>query len=830
MTYSFKTVAILFFTFFISNKTKAQSGDFKTYQKDQHELTFESNTGVTLRFQFYANDIVRIQWVKKDESFFADDHYEMVENHDLSVTYEIEEKDNLFLINTGSKKKIQIELQKSPMKFKIFDTTTNQVLLSEKNGISWSENKIISNFESDTTEHFCGMGYQSFGRVASIDLKGKQVSCNYGDGLVDWGAPQGVLTVPFYLSNKGYGVFLNSTFQHNFNFGKNNTYEFTIDTKGFHGQMDYYFIFGPEFKSILDKYTQLTGRPRLPQQSIFGLQLSDKGDPKHNGVEWWKNKITAHRNAGFPLDHLVNDNRWRAGSGAWSDSWFEWDPTRTPDPKAFATWCKENNVTVTLDFNRNNAALCEGWKPEFNIPNAEKYIEPELFGNSAPDYSNPATREWIWKLFWKKTFDPKLKYPGDGLWIDETDDLWELNDSIICANGRSWAENENYYPFLISKAIVQEGWDNKNNTTTPGIGESKRPYVWVRSMSAGAQRYATHWIGDIKSDWDWMKSTIRSLQTSGLAGFPYFNHDAGGFRPPGPDDSFYVQWAMAFGSFTPIWRPHGMGENKRWPLDRSKISQDAAHKYGKIRYEMMPYIYTYAHNAYKTGVPMARAMVIDYQNTPEAWKYDLQYMWGDELLVAPTYSPNDTTLDIWLPPGQKWYNYWTDHIIDGNQTIKHKANFGTIPLFVKEGAIIPKYNYSQSTFTLDPSELIIHVYTGKDGKFILYEDDGVSEKFRTKNENLNTKIEYKEASKQLTIYAAQGKYDKAISNRSYKVYFHGINKPKNLISNGEKLKVFKSIKDLTQEKSGQFWDESNKMLVVVFKNHNVNTDLVFKNN
>ncbi len=826
MTFNIKTILLLFITYCTINKVSAQTGNYKTYSQNKHELVFESNTGIKLKFQFHSDHIIRIQWAKKGKDFFSDDHYEMVENHKLSGSYQIEEKNNAFIIHSGSEKEIKIELQKSPMKFRIFNTKENQILLSEKKGLSWNGNRIISSFNSDQEERFCGMGYQSFGQVESIDLKGKEVSCNYGDGLVDWGAPQGVLTVPFYLSSKGYGVFLNSTFPHSFNFGKNNQYQFSIDTKGFHGQMDYYFIFGPKFKNILDRYTQLTGRPRLPQRSIFGLQLSDKGDPKHKGAIWWKNKITKHKNAGFPLDHLVNDNRWRAGSGAWSNSWFEWDSTRTPNPEAFAAWCKENKVTVTLDFNRNNAALCEGWKSEFNIPNADKYTEH--FGNSAPDYSNPAMRKWIWELFWKKSFNPKLNYPGDALWIDETDDLWELNDSIICANGRSWAENENYYPFLIAKGIVQEGWDNKNDTAIPGIGESKRPYVWVRSMSAGAQRYATHWIGDIKCDWDWMKSAIRSLQTSGLAGFPYFNHDAGGFRPPGPDDSFYVQWAMAFGSFSPIWRPHGMGENKRWPLDRSNISQDAAMKYGKMRYEMMPYIYTYAHKAHETGIPMARAMVIDYQNIPEAWTYDLQYMWGAELLIAPAFSPNDTTLDVWLPPGQKWYNYWTESKIKGGQVIQHQAKFGEIPLFVKEGAIIPQYNYSQSTFTLDPSQLILDIYTGKDAEFTLYEDDGITEKFRTKNESLKTRIEYKEVGNQLIIHSAKGNYDKAISSRSYKVFFHGINEPKNLIVNDKKVKVVNAMKELKRGESGQFWDETNGVLMVYLKQHNIDGTLIIK--
>jgi alpha-D-xyloside xylohydrolase len=111
-----------------------------------------------------------------------------------------------------------------------------------------------------------------------------------------------------------------------------------------------------------------------------------------------------------------------------------------------------------------------------------------------------------------------MNYPGDGLWTDETDNLFNMNDSVICANGRSWAENENYYPFLIAKEIDQEGWDNENNNEPPGIGEAKRPFVWVRSACAGAQRYASYWSGDIYSDCRDMKATVRVMQVSGLAG------------------------------------------------------------------------------------------------------------------------------------------------------------------------------------------------------------------------------------------------------------------------------------------------------------------------
>ena len=486
------TFIACFILIFSAIKVTCQTiGNYARVEKHSNELLFISDVGQKIRITANNNFVVRIQAVQKGEDFFADDRYEMVANHLRNGSLNVTDQGDHFEITTGNNEGVLIALSKFPMRISFFNRKGNEMLLKSKEGICWDKNNIRITFEYDPTEHFCGMGHQAFGWVDSIDLRGKTISCNYGDGL-SWGK-QGVLTVPFYLSGKGYGVFLNSTFPHMFHFGKDGDYGFDISTKGFDGQMDFYFILGPEFPDILNRYTQLTGRPRLPQRSVFGLQLSDKGDPNNSGEQWWKNKITAHRKAGFPFDHIVNDNRWREGSGAWSGSWFQWDSLRYPDPKEYAAWCNQNKVTVTLDINRNNSSSCWGWKPEYNLPEAQKYVKE---GYSAPDYSNPDTRHWIWQLFWNKSFNPALHYPGDAIWIDETDEMYTLPDSLICANGRSWGENRNYYHFLIAKAVVQEGWDHKSTDSVPGIGEAKRPFVWMRGMTAGGQRYAAYWTGD----------------------------------------------------------------------------------------------------------------------------------------------------------------------------------------------------------------------------------------------------------------------------------------------------------------------------------------------
>ena len=203
---------------------------------------------------------------------------------------------------------------------------------------------------------------------------------------------------------------------------------------------------------------------------------------------------------------------------------------------------------------------------------------------------------------------------------------------------------KNYYFFLTAYAAVAEGWDNVENGLPAGIGEAKRPHVWIRGGGSGMQRYASHWTGDIDFTTNFYKAHIVGMQASGLAGFPYFNHDAGGFgansntnapdpdptaRWDGPNDNYYIQWGCGLGSFSPLWRPHGYGQ-PRWPLNRSLESQNAFHRYATLRYELMPYIYTLAREAHDHGLPMARPMALAYPDRPEAWQpeQEYQYLWA----------------------------------------------------------------------------------------------------------------------------------------------------------------------------------------------------------
>ena len=732
-----------------------------SYQFEDQSILLK-NDRIKIKLTPYGDQMVRVQYAALNQDFFPDDHYEMIEHHNFDGELKITEQESTYEVSVSGESLLKMVVNKKTLQLHYLDG--NESILREKAPFSIQNDSMKVSFVNDTTEHFTGLGHSYFGRSESIDLKGKIHKRNYGSRQIE----QAPLIVPFYISSKGYGIFLNSTFENYFNFGENQTYEFGIHTDGFEGRMDYFFLLGSSIKDVLKEYVSLTGKPRLPQKSMFGLQLSDKAHDHNSKTpsdqKWWQKKIKAHKEAGFPIDHVVNDNRWRAGGGKRCESYIEWDRTRYPNPEDYHKWLQEQGLTLTLDFNRCIGQFSEGWKPEFNIPVTDSID----FKESAPDLTNAEFRAWFWDIFYRKSLNPTLDYPGDGLWIDEFDEMGKAPKDMILSNGRSSAEMRNYWFFLIAKALVKDGWDQQ-------IGESKRPYVWVRGMTAGAQRYATLWSGDIKPNYKDMKSQIRGMQLAGLSGFPFWGHDAGGFfdweKSLGPDEQLYQQWSMAMGAFSPIWKPHGMGQS-RWPLDRSKTSQQVAKTFADLRYALMPYTYSIAYEAHNTGLPMARAMILNYGDKEKAWKYDLQYLWGDDILVAASTSKDDL-VSLWLPEGG-WYNFWDETFHSDELEMLYEVSNHEYPIYIKAGAILPMVKPTSSTAFSNNKELTLHIYTGADGQFTLYEDDGKTEAFRSKQQYRQTTFVYNDQQKRLTIEKAVGDYQGSPTLHNYRLVFHGV--------------------------------------------------------
>lgn len=805
--YRLVLLSIITFVLITTVFINAQTGNYRNFYNEGRSIIFVTSNGCKIKITPFGERIIRVQAVRGGEEFI-DDPSEMVEAKQWSGKFFTKEKQDLFELTMSKANGLKIVVRKNPLRIQ-YDLNKS-ALLNESNGIEWKGNFISESFVPDDKEHFTGLGHGFFGKAESIDLKGEEIGRNYGTKHGD----QSPLIVPFYLSSKGYGLFLNSTFTNNFIFNKNNKYQISINDYGAEGRMDYFLIIGPEFKKILDLYTQLVGRPRLPQLAMFGLGLSDKANDENSehpsDEEWWKKKILEQKNAGIPFDHIINDNRWRAGGGKRCQSYFDWDLNRYPNPAEYESWIKKNGLVLTVDYNRCISDQSEGWEKSFNIPHAEKVD----FGSASPDFTKKEVRDWFWKLFWKKTLDPKLNFPGDALWIDEFDELGQIADTVKLGNGKMWGEMKNYWLFLIAKSLVSDGWDKY-------ISPSKRPFVWVRGMTAGAQRYATLWTGDIQPSYEAMKNQIIATQLAGLSGFPFEGHDAGGFynweKKLGPDSNMYRRWSMAFGSFTPFWKPHGVGPS-RWPLDRTKSEIETAKLFVNLRYELLPYTYTAAYNAKNNGTPIARAMILDYQNDSNAWKYDLQYMWGNDILVVPNPSDNDS-VKFWLPKGS-WFDYWTNKRIDGEKIINYSSPLGSLILLVKEGSIIPMYFPALSTAFIQKDKLIIKIYPGKNGTFKLYEDDGVTEKYKN-GEKRETVFKYDNKSKTFSIEKAHGNFTGAFKTKDYTFYFIETSKVKNVILEDRPLVRLKNPNDITTN-PGYIIDKVQNSLIVHINNISVN--------
>lgn len=738
----------------------AATSEGRPYTEDERaSYISSSDETTTLRVSWYGEAMVRLQTAHDGEPFLPDDHYEMVQTHDWPHRVTVDVRDRQIVFVSAA---LEVAIDRETLAAQFTPRDAAGPVLREQTGAQregeGEGSRRVVRFAPNEAERFTGLGHGYFARAASLELTGAVVERNYGRRPIE----QAPLLVPFYLSSLGYGVFLNSTYPNRFAFNAAGDYSMAIDTHGYEGQLDYFFIAGPGLVEVLDRYTQLTGRPRLPMKAMFGLQLSDKGHDHTSDTpsdeQWWKAKILAHRDAGLPLDHVVNDNRWRAAGGKRCVSKLAWDSERYPDPAAWKRWLDEQGLVSTLDFNRCIARLSDGWQPAFNLP----AIDDIEFANSAPDLTNGAFRAWFWRIFYEKSLDPSLAYPGDALWIDEFDEQGAAPLDLVLANGRRSAEMRNYWFFLIARALVAEGWDASDL--------EQRPFVWVRGMTAGAQRYATLWSGDIKPNDEDMAAQIRGMQLAGLAGFPFWGHDAGGFydwdERVGPDESLYQRWAMAFGSFAPIWKPHGMGQS-RWPLDRNEASQAAARTYGRLRYELMPYLYAAAHEAAETGMPIARPMLLEHPGVDEAWTHDLQYFFGPDLLVAPSVLGADPA--VWLPPGD-WYSLWDGKHHPGGQVAKLRTGDGAMLILARTGAIIPRREYATSTAFIDKTRLIIDVYAGADGAFRLVEDDDRTEAYRQGQRRV-TWLRYDHGTQTFTIEAAQGDYVGAPAVRDVTVKF-----------------------------------------------------------
>jgi alpha-D-xyloside xylohydrolase len=532
--------------------------------------------------------------------------------------------------------------------------------------------------------------------------------------------------VPLLLCSSGYALFIHSSYPMLFRMGSESSVSYSIHLRD--SQLDMFLIYGPSYKHILKRYSELTGFAPIPPKWSFGFWISRAGYRSRKEVE---DIITEMRRRGFPCDVLHLDPWWM-GEGPWCH--YTWDENKFPKPDEMMSWMRDQGVRTCLWIHpyvpKSNPLFEEGkalgvFVKDKNgeVCNVMEAFTSDSEGLAAVDFTNPAACEW-WQGKLEKLVDL-------GTAVFKTDFGEQAPIEGLYHDGRNGLEMHNLYPLLYNRTAFE--------LTKRKFG---RGLVWGRSAYAGSQRYPVQWGGDSYSTLNQLACQVRGMLGYGLSGVPFSSHDVGGFdySPHFFDDCYhidfnesykeevkdsypkdevvYARW-MQVGVFSSHVRAHGKQAREPWTFGE-EVEQISL-KYLKLRYRLLPYIYTQAVLSTRTGIPMTRPMLLEFQDDPTTQRIDLQYMFGDSFLVAPVLTRDGRT-QVYLPAGN-WVDYWTKEIQSGPVWVTMDVPLDTLPLWVRGGEIIPmgpEMDYVEQK-TFDP--LTIEIYSPEGERKILIEDE-----------------------------------------------------------------------------------------------------------
>lgn len=474
--------------------------------------------------------------------------------------------------------------------------------------------------------------------------------------------------IPFYLTNRGYGVFVNHPERVSFEIASENVERVQFSVPGEY--LEYFLIYGPSPKDVLTRYTALTGRPALPPAWSFGLWLTTSFTTDYD-EKTVTELINGMIERDIPLHVFHFDCFWMRALH-WCN--FKWDDRVFPDPKEMLRRLKSLGVHICVWINPYIAQQSELFDEAvekgylLKKPNGDVWQTDDWqAGMGIVDFTNPEARRW---------FQDKLRALIDvGVDCFKTDFGERIPVDVVYHDGSDPFRMHNYYSYLYNKTVF-EVLEEKF-----GRGGA---IVFARSATAGCQSFPVHWGGDSTSTYESMAESLRGGLSLGLSGFGFWSHDIGGFEhTPSPD--LYKRWC-AFGLLSSHSRLHGSSSYRvPWLFDEEAV--EVLRFFTKLKCRLMPYIFNAACEAHEKGIPVMRAMMLEFPDDPNCNYLDRQYMLGGSLLVAPVFSP-DGIVDYYLPEG-KWTSFINNNVVEGGRWVREKHGYLSLPLMARPGSIIP---------------------------------------------------------------------------------------------------------------------------------------------
>ena len=680
------------------------------FKHDNEKVYFTTQNGVLLEITILRDSMVRFRYATE---FAFEPDFSYAISSEVNTGYnelEVEEKDTSFSIATS---KVVIRVAKKNLKITISDLEGN-IINQDDNGFHWEENfDYGGNVVKMTKVTQSGESFYGGGDKAShTNLKGKRIS-NWVTDSYAYGKDQEPLykSIPFYIglhNEKAYGIFFDNSFGTYFDFAheRRNLTSFWADG----GEMNYYFFYGPKISQVVEAYTDLTGVPELPPMWALGFHQSKWSYYPESKV---KEVAKTFRDLKIPCDAIYLDIDYMDGFRC-----FTWDNQKFPDPKRMIDELEEDGFkTITmidpgLKIDREYDIYQQAMENDFFCKRADgPHFKGKVWPGECkfPDFTNPKVREW-WATLYKEMIADMGVH---GVWNDMNEpaimevptktanlDVRHDYDGHPCSHRKA----HNVY----GMQMVRATYNGVKKYTFP-----KRPFVLTRAAYSGTQRYCATWTGDNVATWEHLWIANVQMQRMCMSGYSFVGSDIGGFAEQ-PNGELFARW-IQLGVFHPFCRVHSSGDHgDQEPWSFGEEVTNIVRKFIELRYELLPYLYTAFYKYIENGVPMLQSLVYyDQADTQTHFRTD-EFLFGEQILVCPVQEPNSQGRRMYVPKG-KWYNYWTDELVEGGVEKWVSAPLDRIPLFIKEGAMIPKYPVQQYVGEKKLTELKIDVYF-KEGK------------------------------------------------------------------------------------------------------------------
>lgn len=643
---------------------------------------------LTVRFSSPMSDVIRVQICHHKGRLSSKPEFEL--RQDCAPEVQISDDEQAATLTSGQ---LSVRIEKAG-DWRI-DFISGQKTIT---GSGWRGMGIIQT----PAGHFIheqlnlGVGECVYGlgeRFSAFVKNGQAVDIWNEDGGTS--SEQAYKNIPFYLTNRGYGVFVNHPERVSFEVASEKVERVQFSVPG--ETLEYFLIYGPTPKEVLDKYTALTGRPALPPAWSFGLWLSTSFTTDYD-EKTVTSFIQGMAERDLPLHVFHFDCFWMKEFN-WCD--FKWDQGNFPDPQGMLKRLKERGLHICVWINpyiaQRSALFDEGVQQGYLLkkPNGDVW-QTDMWqaGMGIVDFTNPAARQW---------FREKLRNLLDmGVDAFKTDFGERIPTEVVYSDGSDPTKMHNYYTYLYNKTVFDLLREVR------GEGEA---VVFARSATTGGQQFPVHWGGDNTATFESMAESLRGGLSLGLSGFGFWSHDMGGFEQTAPAE-VYKRWC-AFGLLSSHSRLHG-SESYRVPWLFDEESVDVLRKFTKLKCSLMPYLFTASRQAHQKGTPVMRAMILEFPDDPACDYLDRQYMLGDSLLVAPVFSSSGQ-VEYYVPAG-RWTNFLTGNIVQGPAWVREAHDFMSLPLMVRPNSILPvgsrndrpDYDFSEG--------VTLQIYELEDGK------------------------------------------------------------------------------------------------------------------